>query len=223
MNRRSPGSTGSTSGWMLTSRSSTRASRRVATSRLPVGTTGCRTPTTAVAASRRATVLHQAIWAVVADGTTLVVAAGNDARNAALRQPAAYDEVITVSALAISTDGHVDTADRPPSARRTRPTRTTHSATSATSARRRPHRARQMHPLDVSRRALRMGDGHLDGVRPWWPGRPHWWRPRNPAARPGQIKAALIDAADGNWKKSTDPDGHPHGPPTLAPTSRVVC
>ena len=44
--------------------------------------------------------LHQAICASVADGTTYVVAAGNQSTDAATRLPAAYDEVITVSALA---------------------------------------------------------------------------------------------------------------------------
>ncbi len=44
--------------------------------------------------------LHQAICASVADGTTYVVAAGNQSTNAGTRLPAAYDEVITVAALA---------------------------------------------------------------------------------------------------------------------------
>ena len=43
---------------------------------------------------------HQAICASVAAGITYAVAAGNDAGNAAGHVPAAYDEVITVSALA---------------------------------------------------------------------------------------------------------------------------
>ena len=45
-------------------------------------------------------VLHQAICAAVADGTTMVTSAGNDSANAALRKPSAFNEVITVSALA---------------------------------------------------------------------------------------------------------------------------
>ena len=44
--------------------------------------------------------LHDAICKSVLAGVTYVVAAGNDARNAAGFVPAAYDEVITVSALA---------------------------------------------------------------------------------------------------------------------------
>ena len=49
-------------------------------------------------------VLHQAICRLVASGVTVVAAAGNDSASAAARVPAAYNEVITVSALA-DTDG----------------------------------------------------------------------------------------------------------------------
>ncbi|MFH1475182.1 MAG: S8 family serine peptidase [Chloroflexota bacterium] len=51
-----------------------------------------------------ADLLHQAICRVVARGITVVVAAANDAGPASKRVPAAYNEVITVSALA-DTDG----------------------------------------------------------------------------------------------------------------------
>jgi subtilisin family serine protease len=44
--------------------------------------------------------MHQAICASVAAGVTYVVAAGNQSEDAANSVPAAYDEVITVSALA---------------------------------------------------------------------------------------------------------------------------
>ncbi|MEV6862821.1 S8 family serine peptidase [Streptosporangium subroseum] len=44
--------------------------------------------------------MHRAICAAVAAGVTFVVAAGNETDNAANHVPAAYDEVITVSALA---------------------------------------------------------------------------------------------------------------------------
>ena len=48
--------------------------------------------------------LHQAVCRVVARGVTVVAAAANDSGSAAKRVPAAYNEVITVSALA-DTDG----------------------------------------------------------------------------------------------------------------------
>jgi subtilisin len=44
--------------------------------------------------------MHKAICKAVANGITFVVAAGNDSADAATFTPAAYDEVITVSALA---------------------------------------------------------------------------------------------------------------------------
>jgi subtilisin len=44
--------------------------------------------------------VHQAICASVAAGVTYVVAAGNSSSDAATSTPAAYDEVITVSAFA---------------------------------------------------------------------------------------------------------------------------
>jgi subtilisin family serine protease len=49
-------------------------------------------------------ILHMAICRVVLDGITVVAAAANDSGSAAARVPAAYNEVITVSALA-DTDG----------------------------------------------------------------------------------------------------------------------
>jgi len=51
-----------------------------------------------------ADILHQAICRLVASGVTVVAAAGNDHASASYRVPAAYNEVITVSALA-DTDG----------------------------------------------------------------------------------------------------------------------
>ncbi|MCI0582047.1 MAG: S8 family serine peptidase, partial [Chloroflexi bacterium] len=48
--------------------------------------------------------LHAAVCRLVASGVTVVAAAANDSGSAAKRVPAAYDEVITVSALA-DTDG----------------------------------------------------------------------------------------------------------------------
>ena len=49
-------------------------------------------------------ILHAAICRLVASGVTVVAAAANDSSSAAARVPAAYNEVITVSALA-DTDG----------------------------------------------------------------------------------------------------------------------
>jgi subtilisin len=51
------------------------------------------------AAKKNRDPIHQAICRVVSGGVTVVVAAGNDARDASLSYPASYDEVITVSAI----------------------------------------------------------------------------------------------------------------------------
>lgn len=60
--------------------------------------------------------LHQAICRSVAAGVTYVVAAGNETDNASRHVPAAYDEVITVSALSDS-DGKSGGTGGPPSCR----------------------------------------------------------------------------------------------------------
>jgi subtilisin len=54
--------------------------------------------------SENSDILHAAICRLVASGVTVVAAAGNDGGSASARVPAAYNEVITVSALA-DTDG----------------------------------------------------------------------------------------------------------------------
>ncbi|HET9519772.1 MAG TPA: S8 family serine peptidase [Candidatus Limnocylindrales bacterium] len=54
--------------------------------------------------TKNSDILHAAICRLVASGVTVVAAAANDSANASTRVPAAYNEVITVSALA-DTDG----------------------------------------------------------------------------------------------------------------------
>jgi hypothetical protein len=61
-------------------------------------------------------VLHQAICRSVAAGTTDVAAAGNDHADASTTIPAAYPEVITVSAL-VDSDGRAGGGGGPPSCR----------------------------------------------------------------------------------------------------------
>jgi hypothetical protein len=77
-------------------------------------------------------ILHQAVCKSVAEGVTYVVAAGNNHEDASTLVPAAYGEVITVSAWPTPTAGRAA-----PAARRTAgPTRTTRWPTSRTTARR---------------------------------------------------------------------------------------
>ena len=94
-------------------------------------------------------VIHQAVCRVVAAGIPVVAAAGNNSATRRRLRPSAYDEVITVSALADfgraarwrgRPGGHLPLV---PS------TGTTRSRTSATTAARGPHRAREVHLLDL--------------------------------------------------------------------------
>ena len=154
-------------------------------------------------------ILHQAICAAVADGTTIVVAAGNDSNSAALRRPAAYDEVITVSALADFDGlpgGHGSQAFICPWYSPDQDD--TFGDFSNFGA-----------DVDLIAPGKCILSTYKDGLYSWETGT-SMASPTvagaaalvaavNPGARPGQIKQALIHAADGKWKTSTDPDGHP--------------
>ncbi len=150
-------------------------------------------------------VMHRAVCAVVASGTAVVAAAGNDGAPASGWVPAAYSEVITVSALA-DTDG--------------RPGGLGGSAclswggydqddTFADFSNYGP--AVDMIAPGKCILSTLPGDryGVLSGTSmaaPLVAGAAALWASSRPGATPAQVRAALISTGSSDWKVSTDPD-----------------
>ena len=85
------------------------------------------------------------------------------ARNARRNRPAAYDEVITVSAMA-DYDGRGGGRGKPRFVSLRAPSATTHSPILELRPRRRPDRARAVRALDIPEQALCLHERHLDGL-----------------------------------------------------------
>ena len=146
--------------------------------------------------------MHKAICASVAAGITYVVAAGNETDNAANHVPAAYDEVITVSALAdfngLPGGGAAATC------------RTDVDDTFASFSN---------YGADVDIIAPGVcinstwkGGGYstISGTSmasPHVAGGAALYKANNPGATPAQVKAALRAAGTTNWTNTDDPDG----------------
>ena len=150
-------------------------------------------------------VMHQAVCRLVAAGTTVVAAAGNDHANAATRIPAAYDEVITVSALA-DTDGlpgglggnlcyswstydkddtFADFSNYGADVDLIAPGKCTWSTLPGNAY------------------------GYMSGTSmaaPHVTGAAALWLASRPGATPAQVKAALVAAGTADWATGTDPD-----------------
>ncbi len=145
---------------------------------------------------------HQAICAAVAAGVTFVVAAGNSADNAANHIPAAYDEVITVSALAdfngqpgggAAATCRADVDD-------------TFADFSNFGA-----------DVDIIAPGVCIlstwkngGYNTISGTSmasPHVAGAAALYKANNPGASPAQVKTALQNAGTTNWATGTDPDG----------------
>jgi subtilisin family serine protease len=153
--------------------------------------------------------LHQAICASVADGTTYVVAAGNQSDNAKGRAPGAYDEVITVSALA-------DFDGRPGGQGRQRDICPWYSADSDDTFANFSNYGPDIDLIAPGKCILSTYPGgrwaSMSGTSMATPavtGAVALYIASHPGVRPGQVKAALQHVATLDWRTGTDPDGHP--------------
>jgi subtilisin family serine protease len=185
--------------------------------------------------------LHQAICASVADGTVYVVAAGNQSQNAAGRLPAAYDEVITVSALA-DYDGRPGGRGRqsavcPGFAPDSDDTYANFSNYGSDVDIIAPGKC----ILSTYRRGSWIRFSGTSMATPTVAGAVALYLAEHPEARPGQVKSGLRYGGSNRWRQSSDPDGirdplldvlgfrkpptfvvrHPDGPFRLGPGGRL--
>ena len=156
--------------------------------------------------------LHKAICKSVAAGTTYVAAAGNDHTDASTLIPAAYREVITVSALADS-DGRAGAVGGAPSCRP--------SEQDDTLARFSNYGTAvdliapgvcilSTLPVEGHGGSDRDAYGVLSGTSfaaPHVTGAAALWLSRHPGATPADVRVALLAAGSSDWDDRGDPDG----------------
>jgi len=146
--------------------------------------------------------MHKAICNSVAAGITYVVAAGNETDNAANHVPAAYDEVITVSALAdfngLPGGGAAATC------------RTDVDDTFASFSNYGADVDIIAPGVCINSTWKRGGYNTISGTSmasPHVAGGAALYKANNPGATPAQVKAALQSAGTTDWTNSDDPDG----------------
>ena len=153
--------------------------------------------------------LHQAICRSVARGTVYVVAAGNESHNARRNRPAAYDEVITVSAMA-DYDGKgggrgVSSDSCPYWSRERDDSFTSFSNYGADVDLIAPGKC-------VLSTYLRKRYAWMSGTSmaaPHIAGAAAVYRAMYPRATPGQVRMALLAVGTRDWRTTTDPDRVP--------------
>lgn len=151
-------------------------------------------------------VMHQAICRSVAKGTTYVVAAGNNSRDARRNRPAAYDEVITVSAMA-DYDGKGGGKGRPSDSCPTTHYEPDDSFTNFSDygpdvdliAPGRCVLSTYMGKRYAFMSGTSMATPHVTGAAAIY-------RAIYPNAKPAQVKLALQAAGTLDWRTATDPD-----------------
>ena len=156
-------------------------------------------------------ILHQAVCKSVAAGVTYVVAAGNDHEDASHLIPAAYGEVITVSALA-DADGRSGGNGGSPSCRADEDDTLANFSNygSVVDIAAPGVCIFSTMPKDA---AISDGSGYgtLTGTSfaaPHVAGAAALWISKHPDATPAQVRDALIAAGNDGWNGKDDPDGH---------------
>jgi subtilisin family serine protease len=155
--------------------------------------------------------LHQAICRSVAAGVTYVAAAGNDASDAMWVTPAAYDEVITVSALADS-DGRPGGLGGPPSCRDDGDDTLANFSNYGSDIDLIAPGVCILSTVPVNGKVenVQPGYGVLTGTSfaaPHVAGAAALWLAGHPGAAPAQVREALIGAGSPDWDAGDDLDG----------------
>ena len=148
--------------------------------------------------------MHEAICRSVAAGVTYVVAAGNESDNAANHVPAAYDEVITVSALA-DFNGQPGGGAAPTC-------RADVDDTFADFSNFGPDVdliAPGVCILSTWKGGIYNTISGTSMATPHVSGAAALYKATHPTATPAMVKAALQATGTSNWTVSTDPDGTP--------------
>jgi subtilisin family serine protease len=152
-------------------------------------------------------VLHAAICRLVASGVTVVAAAGNDSSSAAARVPAAYNEVITVSALA-DTDGKPGGLG----GHRCYSWGTYDSDDTFADFSNRGSDVDLIAPGKCIWSTIPGGYAYSSGTSmaaPHVTGAAALLKASRPGLSPGEVREALVYLGSTNWKRWTDPDGKP--------------
>lgn len=153
-------------------------------------------------------ILHQAVCRSVAAGVTYVVAAGNDHQDASKLVPAAYSEVITVSALADS-DGRPGGRGGSPSCRADEDDTLANFSNYGPAVDIIAPGVCIFSTMPVDDRGS-PGYGTLTGTSfaaPHVAGAAALYISRNRGATPAEVRAALIAAGNYDWDDRDDPDG----------------
>ncbi|HEU5448419.1 MAG TPA: S8 family serine peptidase, partial [Acidimicrobiia bacterium] len=156
-------------------------------------------------------VLHQAICKSVEAGVTYVVAAGNDHEDASNLIPAAYSEVITVSAVA-DADGRSGGEGRSPACRADEDDTLANFSNYGSVV---DIAAPGVCIFSTMPKDAEIGDGSGYGTltgtsfaAPHVAGAAALWISKNPAASPAEVRNALIAAGSFDWNNNDDADNH---------------